>query len=242
MSDKLGVTEKDSLTLKSEESLPGKGNNGSSKASDAELAELREALKKKDIAIEDLRGKVETYQEQLETRLQELQEKTRLSAGEVNEVEALEKQIHELDNHQYGKALAEKMKRVSADTMSAAEKKFDFQLAKEWVEDKAEELNIDSKKFEETLVAKFTGGRWGDKSLRQRVKLAFKEIQSEETVKKEREELEKKKIEFAERGGRVPRTGGNSSSIELVKEGKLNDALDNIYNSQIEEQRKLKRR
>lgn len=212
----------------------------------AKNAELTEALKKKDAAIEDLRGKQDEMREQMESRLSELQDKSRLTVHEENEMVKLEREIAEIDGHQYGRALSEKVKRVSnevsTEKMTQVEKKIDFNLAKEWVEEKADDLGLDPKKFEESLVSRFAGGRWADKPLRQRVKLAWKEIQAEDTLKKEREDLEKKKIEFAETGGRMPRSSSHQSAVDLAKEGKTNDALDAIYNAQINEQRKLRGR
>lgn len=247
MATQTDVKDAGSSTADSKLSASGGGKNGSSNDLEeikAKLAEYQDALKKKDSAIEELRGQLGETKEQLETRVAELQEKSRLSVHEENELVSLERQITEIDSHQYGRALSEKMKRVSNDIstekMTQVEKKIDFNQAREWVEDKAEELSQDPKKFEELLVSRFNGGRWGDKTLRQRVKLAWKEIQAEDLIKKDREEIERKKVEFAERGGRLPRSTSHQSAVELAKEGKLGDALDSIYNAQINEQRKLK--
>lgn len=218
----------------------------------AQLAEYREAMKKKDVAIEELRG----WKDQTESRLEELQRNPHKSVAQENEEAMLRRQMGELDNHEYGRALSAKIKLVSDDVstekMTQVERKIDFNNAKDWVEDKCEELladkdtpkhlRLDPKKFEELLVSRFAGGRWGDKTLKQRVKLAWKEIQAEEAFKKKEADMEKQNISFAETGGRFPRSSSHQSAVELVKEGKVTDALDSIYNAQINEQRRLKGR
>lgn len=234
MPEKPGVNVAESPDAE-QKNIPSDPGNGSSKDS-SELEVLRNALKLKDKAIEELRGRVDASENQIRERLEELQEKSRLTPNQQTELEMLEKQIAELDNHTHGKALNEKMKRVATAAAAEAEKRLDYRDAVEWVQDKAEELGKDAKKFEEELVAKFTGGRWGDLPLRQRVKKAWKEIQSDETSRKELEELKKKKIEFAENGGKAPApTGGHKAAVDLVRDGKLGDALDRIYDTQMEQ-------
>ena len=162
MPDKPGVNVAES-PADDQKNIPPDPGNGSSKGS-SEIEELRNALKLKDKAIDELRSRVDSSESQMRDRLEELQEKSRLTPNQQTEMEVLEKQIAELDNHTHGKALNEKMKRVSAAQATEAEKRIDYSLAVEWVQEKAEELGKDAKKFEEELVAKFSGGRWGDSS------------------------------------------------------------------------------
>lgn len=257
MSNQPGVKAPDSPSGDlTKDSASGGGKNGSSQSMEemqAQLNEYREALKKKDTAIDELRG----WKETTESRLEELQRTTHKSPAQENEEAMLLRQMNELDNHEYGRALSTKIRLAADDAstekMTQVEKRVDFNLAREWVEEKSEELLADEKtpkhlkfsdpkKFEELLVSRFAGGRWADKTLRQRVKLAWKEIQSEETLKRKEEDIERQKVQFAETGGRFPRSSSHQSAVELAKEGNVTDALDAIYNAQIEEQRKLRRR
>lgn len=222
------------------------------KASDAngdrpEISRIMEENRKLKAELEKRGEEFEDYKADLEERLNALQSKSNPTSGQEREIEDIEAELRALDANPKAKVWDERIKRKSESTYDKREARLDYQMAVEWIEDVADGLNSDDayadpKKMERAIVAKLKDGRWGDRPLRVRVKKAWKEIQSERS-KSEKDDAERKReIERREEGGRSPMDRKASDFVGLAKEGKIGDALDRIYESQTQEQRKFDRR
>lgn len=189
---------------------------------------------------ENLRAEYErktaTYEEKLEAaqeRIAELDEKVRLTEKEKAEKLRLERKEDELerlissmdnDPDPNVRAWNEKAKRESSKAANEAKEAAKFEvfldLQKEFLEEKAEELGIDYKKFTKELSV--YQGKYADKNPLQRAKLCLRDWNKDKDFAKRESELKRREDElkgFGENGSREIR------SEELSKKN-IKDASD----------------
>lgn len=202
--------------------------------------------RKKDEAIEELR---EEMRDEMEERLAELREKPHPDREDRREIIDIEAELRALDANPKTKVWDERIDRRSEAKSKMSLKELDYNMAVEWIEETAEGLEStnplsDPKKLERAITARLRDGRWGDKPLRVRVKKAWKEMAKERADASAAEEAKKKAAEreSALESGIIGPERRSKDWVDLAKEGKMDNALDAIFEKQIAEQRALESR
>ena len=241
MTVKQDVNDSDSTTDKTKLNPSDEGKSPSPEL-EKRIENLRaEYERKKNEAIDELR---EEMREEMEDRLTELEAKGNPSKKDEREIVDIEAELRALDANPKTKVWDERIKRNSDAVSKRNLKELDYGMAVEWIEDVSEGLKSDDpladpKKLERAIVAKLKDGRWSDRPLRVRVKKAWKEMSGERSASETAEAERKKGIQSSVESGLPPAERKQNDYVGLAKEGKMDSALDAIFEKQVSEQRAL---
>ena len=207
-----------------------------------EISRIMEENRKLREQLEKQKEETEEYRGELEDRLAELESKKNPSRSQESEMEDIEAELRALDANPKTKVWDERISRKSDAVSKKNLLMMDRDMAMEWIEEVADglpkgDLYSNPKKLETAIVAVIQERGYGNKPLRVKVKKAWKEIQSERAKETEAEEAKRKSIDRREESGLPPIDRKHSDYVGLAKEGKINRALDAIFDKQIKEQR-----
>lgn len=229
MATKQGVKELDSPNDDTEDKLPPDEGKSPSKSSDdrSELNKASEKLRKEN---ETLKRQNEEFKAQLDERIAELEEKNKLTPSQEQELETLQDMKSKIRGAKEAKPWLEIIKEESKNGQTEIVQKIEYENAVDWVEDKAEELGLDSKDFEKELVSLFrSSGEWANASLKKKCKMAFKEWKAEKDRQKTFEEAKKREIQFSDRGKAAGVSGKKVDIDEALKSGDHKPLLDDLW-------------
>lgn len=201
-----------------------------------------ELLKKKDEAIGELREQMQELREShiadKEERLQELNDKSRLSASEERERASLSDQVAAIRSDPKAQAWLHLTEDTSLKSANAAVAQYDAGQTEDFVTEIADKEGIPFDKFEKEIVklmrqvdpgAELTGLR--------RAKKAYKQYQENQAYQKRSDDLKQKERQFAEVGGSKPPRPQTKAEIldgATKSEKGLMEALKAIHAAQEE--------
>ena len=213
----------------------------SQKSSEQLLKEYKAENKRKSDELKATKAQLEEIKASKEERLEELENKPRLTRSEQEEVAMLEQQIVDIERDQRSKPWLEVNRRLSEKVAQDKTQGLAFQLAEEMAEDYADKEGIDPDEFKDKLTTYLRKHR-DEPSLTKRVRLAYKDYAKEIKQEKELEEFRRYK-----KGEEIPREVSRSarpaSKKDLLdnaqKTGNWKDVLSTLEEVQAEERRKL---
>lgn len=228
MAVKPSVTDAESLSDKTPESLSGKGEVSPSKSGERTVEQVMAENERKAEEIGKLREELQELKESKEERLAELEEKARLSPAQKEEMLTLQQQIQAIDSDPRAKAWDERVKRESKKVSREEIDTFDLENAMDWLEEKAEAEKMDFGKFKKEIFA-IVKDRWVGQRPTKKAKLAYKEWVHERQVAEKLAEKKGEGAQFAEVGGKTARPVSKKEILEeAAKTRNYSDLLRGI--------------
>ena len=234
MAEENDVIDSDSSSEDSQnQSQSSEGNN--SLKGDEKYVEL---LKKKDKAIDDLRAKYDALVQDKEERIDELENKKKLSSSEEDELSSLQDQVAAIRRDKRSKPWLELNKTISKETTKEEINYLDLSYAEDHVEELAELEKSDLDTFY-PKIKKFMRkvDPEGSMKLLPRVKKAYKLMKHEESLSKREQDIAEKEKKFQEIGG--SRQSKSQTKEELMNwrntnnpDANLSELLKGISDSQ----------
>lgn len=239
MSNENGVKESESLPDEKLESQSELGEDASSKSNGRSIDQVVAENKRKAEEIKELRAKVEAMEEShltdKEERLAELQEKSRLSSSDRQEMETLEDQISAIKADPRSKPWVRLNQDISTKAAKALLDQREAEQTEDYVTELAEKEGVPFDKFEREMVRFMRRADPGaEMSTLRRAKKAYKLYQDEQSYSKREAALKEKEKQFAETGGAKP--SKPQSRSEILQSTKTPEGMRDFLKSVADQQ------
>lgn len=228
MTVKASVTDAESLSDKTPESLSGKGEVSPSKSGERTVEQVMAENERKAEEIGKLREELQELKESKQERLDELEEKARLSPAQKEEMLTLQQQIQAIDSDPRAKAWDARVERTSKKASREEADTLDLEYAMDWLEEKSEAEELDFDKFKKEIFA-IVKDRWVGQRATKKAKLAYKEWKEKRAIAEKLAEKKKDGSQFAEVGGKTARPVSKKEILEdAAKTRNYSDLLRGI--------------
>lgn len=227
----------DSLNNKSDELDPSPEGKKAQKTSDQLISEYQAENKRKAQEIAELKASTQAMQEKFTERLDELENKTRLTKSEVSEKEELETIVSQLAADKRSTAWRTLGKRdadevfkenlKNEDVLKSIIHSVDYEYAMDRTEELAEKEGLDSEEFQKLMLPYLK--RFSGKPTTI-LKKAYAAYEEDKATKEKLKKLDS--IDRRELGGRAPQSGKKETIEEAKKSGNFTSILKSVADLQ----------